>query len=132
MKKTVAIILNTIFLVGLWTGLSFCYCSEDDDCKSVLKSQYTQNIAINADQDSRRQLNSKDCCSNCYKYSNTTVLSNSNLDFDNFEGFVCIYVVPKLKKFTSREDKPGIGRGPPKPVLRYNEISFLKTERILI
>lgn len=131
MKKTVAIILNTVILLSLWTGLSSCYCTETDECRSIVKSQ-SAKCSISVEQSLKSQLSKKDCCSDCFKYSNTNILSESNLDSNPSRAIAFFYTISRLETLTSRKDQSTLVRGPPKSFSPVWKKAFLETVRILI
>lgn len=132
MKKTLAIILNLLILFSLSTGLSFCFCAENAECKSTYKVNFetkenNDNISL-----SNTQISAKDCCSDCYKHSDAEVLNGARNETNPFEDPILFFNESCFEKLACHSELFDSKRGPPKNVSLICDAVFFKTQRILI
>lgn len=132
MKKAFAIILNMLILFSLSTGLSFCFCAENAECKSSDRSQNEIKASSSFITNSIPKVGVQDCCSDCYKSSDLDALTGLLADLNPFEEAIVLFGESFLKKLVTDVEILAIERGPPivsSP--SFSEV-FIKTERILV
>ena len=129
-RKSLALVVTFLTVLGLWSSLSFCHCPDDSDCKTFADVTFSANINLN--NQSEQQFSNNNCCSDCYEFSEVSSLNSAFAPTESVEYCIalCNSSIQEIKNTEFYNQI--IVRGPPSPLLSRNIKVYLETQRILV